>query len=75
MFRFLNVAFCIVVVAGLDPAIAQVSSPAVPPAASPAQAQTPPPATRPARPVPPTREPNTPGYVQRRIYRMAPMLP
>src|SRR4051812_1218893 len=63
MFRVFNVAFCIVVVAGLDPAIAQVPSPAATPAASPAQAQSPPPATRPARPVPPTRDPNTPGYV------------
>ena len=58
MFRFLNFAFCIGVVAGLNPAIAQVA----PPAASPAQ--TPPPVTRPARPAPPTRDPNTPGYVK-----------
>jgi enterochelin esterase-like enzyme len=59
MFRLLNVAFCIGVVAGLNPAIAQVANPA----ASPAPAQTPPPAARPGRPVPPTRDPNTPGYV------------
>jgi len=59
MFRLFNVAFCIGVVAGLDPAIAQVGSSA----ATPAPAQTPPPTVRPARPVPPTRDPNTPGYV------------
>ncbi len=57
MFRLFNVTFCIAVVVGLDPAIAQVATPPASPA------QTPPPATRPARPVPPTRDPNTPGYV------------
>ncbi len=58
MFRFLNFAFCIAVVAGLNPAIAQVVSPPPPPA------QVPPPGARPARPAPPTRDPNTPGYVK-----------
>ncbi|HTB12240.1 MAG TPA: alpha/beta hydrolase-fold protein [Bryobacteraceae bacterium] len=43
----LNTAFAIVMVVGLHPAIAQ----------------TPTAAPRPARPAPPTRDPNTPGYV------------
>ena len=47
MFRLLSIAFLISLMTGLEPAMAQ------------------PPATvaRPARPTPPTRDPNTPGYV------------
>jgi enterochelin esterase family protein len=48
----------ITLIAGLHSAGAQV--PAAPPAAPPAPAAT----TPPARPVPPTRDPNTPGYVK-----------
>jgi enterochelin esterase family protein len=47
MFRLLSIAFLISLMTGLDPAMAQA------PAA----------AARPARPTPPTRDPNTPGYV------------
>jgi enterochelin esterase family protein len=47
MFRLLSIAFSIGLTTGLGPAMAQ------PPAAAP----------RPARPTPPTRDPNTPGYV------------
>jgi len=47
MFRLLSIVFLISVMPGTDPAMAQ----------------TPPPAARPARPTPPTRDPNTPGYV------------
>ncbi len=47
MFRLPSIAFLIGLMTGLDPAMAQT------PAA----------AARPARPTPPTREPNTPGYV------------
>src|SRR5205809_745259 len=47
MFRLLSTAFLISLMTGLDPAMAQA------PAA----------AARPARPTPPTRDPNTPGYV------------
>ena len=47
MFRLPHIAFLIGLMTGLDPASAQ------PPAAAP----------RPARPTPPTRDPNTPGYV------------
>ena len=49
MFRALTLASFITVFIGLDPAMAQA------PAAAPA--------TRPPRPTPPTRDPNTPGYV------------
>src|SRR5271157_3599577 len=47
MFRLPSIAFLISLMTGVDPAMAQ------PPAAAP----------RPARPTPPTRDPNTPGYV------------
>jgi enterochelin esterase family protein len=47
MFRVLSIAFLISPLTGLAPAMAQ----------------TPPTAARPARPTPPTRDPNTPGYV------------
>jgi enterochelin esterase family protein len=47
MFRLLSIALLIGLTTGLDPAIAQA------PTAAP----------RPARPTPPTRDPNTPGYV------------
>src|SRR5216684_8887052 len=47
MFRFLSIAFLFCLMTGLQPAMAQ----------------TPAPAARPARPTPPTRDPNTPGYV------------
>src|SRR5713101_5032283 len=47
MFRFLSIAFLFCLMTGLQPAMAQT------PAA----------AARPARPTPPTRDPNTPGYV------------
>ncbi len=47
MFRLLSIAFLITLTTGLDPASAQA------PAAAP----------RPPRPTPPTRDPNTPGYV------------
>lgn len=47
MFRPINIAFSLSLLAGLTPAIAQTS----------------PPAPRPARPTPPTRDPSTPGYV------------
>jgi iron(III)-enterobactin esterase len=47
MFRLLRIVFLIHLVTGLSPAMAQA------PAAAP----------RPARPTPPTRDPNTPGYV------------
>ncbi len=47
MFRLLNIAFLLSLMTGSNPAIAQA------PAAAP----------RPARPTPPTRDPNTPGYV------------
>ena len=50
MFRLLSIALLIGLTAGLDPAMAQ----APPPAAN----------ARPARPTPPTRDPNTPGYVK-----------
>ena len=55
MFRVLNTAFLIGLMAGASPAFAQAQS----------QAQAPPQAAaaRPARPAPPTRDPNTPGYV------------
>jgi iron(III)-enterobactin esterase len=49
MLRISSIAFLISLVTGLDPAMAQ----------PPAQA----PAARPARPTPPTRAPDTPGYV------------
>jgi enterochelin esterase-like enzyme len=52
MFRLLSIAFLIRLMGGVDPAMAQV----------PAATQAPPP--RPARPAPPTRDPNTPGYVK-----------
>jgi iron(III)-enterobactin esterase len=48
MFRLLNIAFLISLMTGLDPAMAQA----------------PPALARPARPTPPTRDPNTPGYVK-----------
>jgi iron(III)-enterobactin esterase len=51
MFRLLSTAFLISLVAGSDPAKAQVPAQA---AATPGRA---------ARPAPPTRDPNTPGYV------------
>ncbi|MGO9897141.1 MAG: alpha/beta hydrolase-fold protein, partial [Bryobacteraceae bacterium] len=47
MFRLLSIAFLISLMTGLDPAMAQAPSAAA----------------RPARPTPPTRDPNTPGYV------------
>ena len=47
MFRLLSIAFLVSLAAGLHPA----------------QAQTPTAAPRPARPAPPTRDPNAPGYV------------
>jgi enterochelin esterase family protein len=49
MFRLRNIAFLISLTSGFGPIFAQ------PPAAAPAP--------RPARPTPPTRDPNTPGYV------------
>lgn len=49
MFRLLSIAFLISLITGLNPAMAQPQTPA--------------PAARPARPAPPTRDPNTPGYV------------
>ena len=48
MFRFSILAIAITLLTGLPSALAQ----------------TPPPAARPARPTPPTRDPNTPGYVK-----------
>src|SRR5712691_3854367 len=47
MFRLLGSAFLISLMTGLDPAMAQAPTAAA----------------RPARPTPPTRDPNTPGYV------------
>src|SRR6202790_2064548 len=47
MSRLLSIAFLISLMTGLEPVMAQT------PAAT----------TRPARPTPPTRDPNTPGYV------------
>ena len=47
MFRLLSIVFLIGLMTGTDPAMAQA----------------PPAAARPARPTPPTRDPNTPGYV------------
>ena len=47
MFSFPRLAFLAVLMTGLVPAMAQA----------------PPPSPRPARPAPPTRDPNTPGYV------------
>jgi enterochelin esterase family protein len=52
MFRLLSIAFFVGLLTSLDPAMAQA------PAQPPAQA-----AARPVRPQPPTRDPNTPGYV------------
>jgi len=51
MFRLLSIAFLINLTTGLDPVSAQAPIPA--PSA----------AARPPRPAPPTRDPNTPGYV------------
>jgi len=48
MIKLLKIAFLISLMAGARPAMAQMLLPA---------------ATRPARPPPPTRDPNTPGYV------------
>jgi iron(III)-enterobactin esterase len=57
MFRLLKLAFFASMISGLltgaDPAMAQAPAPTAAPA----------PAVRPARPTPPTRDPNTPGYV------------
>jgi enterochelin esterase-like enzyme len=47
MFRLLSIACLIALMIGIDPAMAQA----------------PPAAARPVRPAPPTRDPNTPGYV------------
>src|SRR6202795_3467582 len=47
MFRLLSIAFLISLMTGLDPAMAQA----------------PPAPARGARPTPPTRDPNTPGFV------------
>ncbi len=47
MFRLLGIAFLISLISGLNPAMAQAQAPAA----------------RPPRPAPPTRDPNTPGYV------------
>src|SRR5260370_1863865 len=47
MFRLPSIAFLISLMTGLDPAMAQAPTAAA----------------RPARPTPPTRDPNTPGYV------------
>ncbi len=58
IFRLGFAPLLVILIAGLHPAGAQV--PAAPPAAPPAPAVTAPP----ARPVPPTRDPNTPGYVK-----------
>jgi iron(III)-enterobactin esterase len=55
MFRLLNTAFLISLMAGAKPAMAQA------PVQTPAQAAATP--ARPARPAPPTRDPSTPGYV------------
>jgi enterochelin esterase family protein len=52
MFRLLSIAFLISLMTGVGPARAQAPAPA---AAAPQ--------ARPARPTPPTRDPNTPGYV------------
>jgi len=52
MFRLLSIACLITLVTGFDPAMAQT-----PPAA----------AARPARATPPTRDPNTPGYVTAKV--------
>src|SRR5437588_12408998 len=49
MFRLLSIAFLFCLMTGLRPTVAQTPTPA--------------PAARPARPTPPTRDPNTPGYV------------
>src|SRR5450432_2889866 len=53
MLRLLSIAFVISLMTGISPATAQ----------TPPVVQTPPPAKRPNRPAPPTRDPNTPGYV------------
>ncbi len=50
MFRLLRIVFSFSLITGLHTAMAQPPNPA-------------PAATRPARPTPPTRDPNTPGYV------------
>ena len=55
MFRLLSIAFLVSLLTGLNPAIAQGPVPA--------STQAPPAVARPARPTPPTRDPNTPGYV------------
>src|SRR5712691_2276649 len=47
MFRVVNIAFLISLMTGLDPAVAQAPTAAA----------------RPPRATPPTRDPNTPGYV------------
>src|SRR5260221_12528076 len=51
MFRLLGIALLVSLMTGLDPAMAQAPAPAT---STPA---------RPARPTPPTRDPNTAGYV------------
>jgi enterochelin esterase-like enzyme len=58
MFRALSSAFLMYLAAGVDPAMAQ-PAPQQPPAA-----QTQNPAGRRVRPLAPTRDPNTPGYVK-----------
>ena len=54
MLRLPRIASLIILIAGIGAATMQAISQAPP---------TPAPATRPARPTPPTRDPNTPGYV------------
>src|SRR6185436_14460049 len=53
MLRFPNTVFVISLIAGINQALAQ----------APATAQAPAATARPPRPTPPTRDPNTPGYV------------
>ena len=60
MLRLLSSACLIGLMVGAGPVMAQ--KPAAPPAAPPAPAA----ASRPERPAPPTRDPNTPGYVTAR---------
>jgi enterochelin esterase-like enzyme len=59
MFRLLSTTFLVGLIGGSAPAMAQTPSATQ----APPQAQGAAPAARPPRPAPPTRDPNTPGYV------------
>ena len=61
MLRLVSLAMLITLMTGADPVMAQVPTAAAPP-------------VRPARPTPPTRDSNTPGYVKARELPDAPTL-